>query len=152
MRGVGARVGKGTLAHLPHCYAGVSTANVSECGNGYSAYPCIYEKWGFGWAIHGVADEKEGAPMSLALDQSNEPNTSQGAKPISFHGTLTATQLEAGAAYTVYRWDGVESAFDYSRGTKVAEFTASAPTWTWTDPLPIASDGATYYRCVKAQG
>ena len=48
----------------------------------------------------------------------------------------------------VYRWDDVESAFDYTRPASVHRFTASGPSLNYTDTTTIISNGTTYYRCV----
>ena len=48
----------------------------------------------------------------------------------------------------MYRWDDVESAFDYTRPASVHRFTASGPSLNYTDTTTIISNGTTYYRCV----
>jgi hypothetical protein len=69
---------------------------------------------------------------------------------VPLKGTLTAIQLEAGAKYTIYRWDGVEVAFTYDSQYEKTSFTASSDTYVYADDKSFPSDGATYYRVVKA--
>lgn len=78
----------------------------------------------------------------------SEPDTRRGQSPTQLTGTVHISGLAAGAKYAVYRWDTVESAFDYSSATSVHRFTASASTQTYTDPKTFISSGTTYYRCV----
>ena len=47
--------------------ADVDSKNVSQCEGNYRGYPCIYVKWGFGWAITGLNDAREGLPLSLSV-------------------------------------------------------------------------------------
>lgn len=130
--------------------ADVNAQNVSQCGHEYLGYPCIYQKWGFGWAISGVADARDGMPLSLAVDRPDEPDTRKGEKPAPMHGTVTVTELVVGQAYDIFRWDSVETAFDYAKGTNIHSFTASAESIVFDDPQSFMSDSATYYRCVLA--
>lgn len=119
----------------------------------YPGYPCIYEKYGFGWAIEGFLDEKEGLPLSLKVKPSRaEPDTRLGGRPIPLSGTVTVSGLSVGSRYEIYRWDSVGEAFDYSKARMVQRFVASKEHEVYTDPVPIASDSATYFRCVKEGG
>ena len=68
--------------------------------------------------------------------------------PIPLTGTLHINGLAAGQKYAIYRWDSVESAFDYTRPAAVHRFTASGPSLNYTDTTTIISNGTTYYRCV----
>lgn len=48
----------------------------------YVGYPCIYEKYGFGWSIEGVQDTKDGLPLSLTVQPSrSEPDTPWARRP-----------------------------------------------------------------------
>ena len=62
--------------------AGVTARNVSECGEHYLGYPCIFEQYGFGWAVQGVADPRAGLPLSLDVDRADEPDTRSGDTPV----------------------------------------------------------------------
>ena len=67
--------------------------NCSECRSDYVGYPCINNNYGFGYAITGVDDDKPGMPLSLAVDESSEPNTREGSKPSHMHGPVTVSGL-----------------------------------------------------------
>ena len=132
--------------------AGVSSQNVSQCPQGdYLGYPCIYNVWGFGWAITGVKDTRTtGLRISLAMDSSQEPDVIRGAKPSQMTGTVTVEGLTTGSNYEMWRWDSVESAFDYTNATKTVPFTPTNATFVWTDPMKITSNTAVYFRCHPA--
>merc|ERR1712151_185652 len=127
----------------------------SDCPStsGDSQYVCLNPKYGYGWALQGFEDEKEGLPVSLTVDQwESEPDTREHESPTQLTGTLHIEGMTAGQKYAVYRWDSVEAAFDYSRPTSVHHFTASAASQTYTDPQTFSSSGTTYYRCVVDNG
>jgi hypothetical protein len=115
---------------------------------------CVGNPYGFGWAMKGFANDDQAAravPASLRIDPwRREPDTRSGDKPAALQGTLTATELTAGVAYDVYRWDSVAEAFTYSDAHKKATFTAASDTHVYTDGTSIESDGTTYYRVVRA--
>jgi len=116
----------------------------------YPGYPCIYSKYGFGWSIEGLQDSREGVPLSLTVNPGrSEPDTRTGGSPEKLDGTLTAESLMQGKKYKVYRWDGVDNAFDYSKAHTVHSFTATSDKEIFKDPTPFWSDSATYYRCVE---
>lgn len=106
--------------------------------------------YGFGWAISGVADSTPGMPLSLAVDRDDEPDTRSGEKPVLMKGTVTVTGLASGQKYSIYRWNSVKAAFDYSV-TPVHTFTADSTTFVFNDPTGILSSSATYYRCIIAK-
>lgn len=115
----------------------------------YVGYPCVYEKYGIGWAIEGLQDAHDGRPLSLTVVPSrSEPNTRLGGKPIPLIGTVTIEELVENWQYAIYRWDSVASAFDYTKPRSVHRFTATGPTEVFKDPISIPSDGTVYYRCV----
>jgi len=122
-----------------------------NCANPhYPGYPCIYEKYGFGWAIEGFLDERQGLPLGLKVepyDREPDVRTGSAAKPL--RGTVTVGGLEKGQSYTIYRWDSVAAAFDYTKPSSTHKFTASGEALIYVDTTAIASDGTTYYRCVK---
>jgi hypothetical protein len=114
---------------------------------------CLHPENVFSWAIQGFQDSKEGLPVSLAVDQwQEEPDTRAGKSPTQLTGTITIEELEAGKAYALYRWDSVESAFDYSQPASVYRFSATNATEVYTDPKTFSSDGTIYYRCVVDEG
>mmetsp|Transcript_38461 Transcript_38461/g.120057 ORF Transcript_38461/g.120057 Transcript_38461/m.120057 type:complete len:356 (-) Transcript_38461:68-1135(-) len=119
----------------------------------YSGYPCIYEKYGFGWSVEGFLDERQGLPLSLKVDPSDrEPDVRTGSAPGFLKGTVTVRGLTDGKKYAIYRWDSVDSAFDYSRPHSVRRFAASGATEVYEDAEAFPSDGTTYYRCVEDAG
>ena len=115
--------------------------------------------YGFGWAAKGFgnaahpdAKAASAAPASLAIDPwKREPDTRSGAKPEALKGTLTATELTAGAAYDVYRWDSVAAALTYDAQYKKATFTAAGATHVYADDKSFQSNSTTYYRVVRAE-
>jgi len=128
--------------------ADVNSRNVSQCGHNYRGYPCIYVKWGFGWAISDLADDRVGLPLSLAVDSTREPDIRRGDKPQPFHGTITVEGLTEGKKYDIYRWDSAETAFDYTKAKKQHSFTATEDKYSFKDPETFLSSSATYYRCL----
>eukprot|EP00658_Telonema_sp_P-2_P078048 TRINITY_DN7219_c0_g3_i2.p1 TRINITY_DN7219_c0_g3~~TRINITY_DN7219_c0_g3_i2.p1 ORF type:complete len:200 (-),score=20.69 TRINITY_DN7219_c0_g3_i2:163-762(-) len=135
-----------TFASLP---AGITASNVSKCGEDYLGYPCIYAQYGFGWAVTGLQDPTAGSiDVSLDVDSNTEPDTRSGQSPGALQGTVTVSKLKPGEQYDLYRWDDVESAFDYAKATKVHSFVADAEPTVFTDPTSITSNGVTYYRCL----
>jgi len=117
--------------------------------SGDPQYVCLHPQYGFGWALQGFQDEKDGLPLSLTVDPwEQEPDTREHKSPTQLTGTLHIEGLTAGTKYAVYRWDSVEAAFDYSNPTSVHRFVASAPTETFTDSQTFISSGTTYYRCI----
>jgi len=130
--------------------AGITSHNVSECGEAYLGYPCVYNIYGFGWAITGVADTRPGLPLSLAVDRDDEPDTRSGQKPVLMQGTITITGLTPGGKYNVYRWNSVATAFDYSLVQPQHTFTAQNTSYVFHDTQGILSSSATYYRCLAA--
>jgi hypothetical protein len=117
--------------------------------SGDPQYVCLNPTYGYGWALQGFEDEKDGLPASLTVDPSDsEPDTRSGRSPTQLTGTLHIKELKAGQKYTIYRWDSVEAAFDYTKPTSTHQFTASGATETYKDPKTFISSGVTYYRCI----
>ena len=81
--------------------AGVNADNTSECGGGYLGYPCIYEMYGFGYAIKGPADGKAGPNVALTVE-TRQSQTLKWSKPSELHGTLLslASQLAKGTIFS----------------------------------------------------
>ena len=90
-------------------------------------------------------------PASLHIDPwKEEPDTRSGDKPTALKGTLKVSGLTAGATYDIYRWDSVGEAFSYRDAYKKASFTATSDSYVYTDDTSFPSNGATYYRVVRA--
>ena len=141
-----------TFKSLP---ADINSHNCSECESGYLGYPCIYEKYGFGFSITGLNDEKPGLPLSLAVDDASEPDTRSGARPEKLHGTVTVTNLKANGNYTIFRWDSTDTLFDVSKATSSHNFindnSEGNSTYVYKDTKTILSSGTTYYRCYEEE-
>lgn len=120
-----------------------------NCKHGhYTGYPCINDQYGLGWAIQELDDDKEFLPASLVIDPVDEPDVRTGSKPTALQGTLTVDGLTTGSKYAIYRWNSVETAFDYKNPQSVHKFTASATSTVYKDTQTFMSDEAAYYRCV----
>lgn len=134
-----------TMASLPET-AEKCAAREGNCHSDYVGYPAINNDYGFGWAIEGFADDRADAlPVSLTVDQDEPEKTS-----VSLKATLTISGLTAGTKYTVYRWDSVQTAFDYNNAHSTHAFTATDSTESYVDSEGVLSKGITYYRCVVA--
>jgi hypothetical protein len=107
--------------------------------------------FGFGWAAKGfAADPKPFVPAALKIQPYlYEPDTRSGKKPEQLKGTLTSSELVAGASYAIYRWDSVAEALTYTDAYKVLSFTATGSVFVYSDEKPFISSGVTYYRVVK---
>jgi hypothetical protein len=125
--------------------------NCRDAGAGFGKnemYPCFDEQVTYGMAVTGLAVQGT-LPVALEVDTTEEPNVREGQKPSKLTGTVTVSGLTAGKQYTLYRYDStdaVPAAAPFDKGaSSTKSFTASADTWTFTDPTTFASDGATYY-------
>merc|ERR1712113_125483 len=97
----------------------------------------------------GFLDDTDALPLSLAVQPFNkEPNVRTGSSPEPLTGTVTVESLTSESKYAIYRWDSVETAFDYSKPHSVHRFTASGPSEVYVDTETFSSDAAVYYRCV----
>jgi len=137
-----------TMSSLPCKWAG--EGHSADCG--WHKYG-LGNPWGFGWAVKGLADERaaDAVPAYLHVQPwKSEPDTRSGAQPEALKGTLTATGLEKGAAYDVYRWNNSTTAFTYAAAFKRASFTATGDKYVYADDESFRSDSATYYRVLKA--
>ena len=113
-----------TLSSLAGDWAG--PGEKADCGD-YDY--CIGNPYGYGWAVKGFADKVDSVPASLKIDPwMREPDTRSGEAPDAIQGTLTATELEVGAVYDVYRWDSVKEALTYTDDYKKTTFTADSDT------------------------
>ena len=84
------------------------------------------------------------------MDQSSEPDVTRGQRPSRMTGTVTVTGLQVGQSYELWRWDSVESAYDYANASKTVPFiaqNASSRSFVYADPDPIISNTAVYYAC-----
>ena len=117
----------------------------------YIGFPCIYKEYAFGWAVTGVLDRsrRESVPVTLSVSSWDEPDVTLGLPPKRLKATVHVRQLNPGTNYTLYRWDSVESAFDYSQVNASTRFQPTADTFDFIDPMYIASDTAVYYRVLK---
>ena len=113
--------------------------NAQSVGGGPNeAYPCIYDKVNYGYALTGNVDPKNATlPARLSVNSYEEPNVPEGQPPAPVTGTLTARSLKAGKSYTIFRFDGKEnvptdSNFSKGKFTLKHTFIASAATHTWT--------------------
>lgn len=123
-------------------------AGMAEGGN-------IPWRYVYGVAVTGLQDE--GAitlPVRLSVDAPSEPNLAN-EKRIAMRGVVTVSRLIPGHRYILLRFDEVSKvpirggaeAFLESRYSARVEFQACDAMWTYADPKPIFSNGATYYRC-----
>ena len=147
-----------TVVHLTD--AGTSTVHRKlstlggKLGNGGGAqcgwYSYCMCDWAFGWAVTGFADDTKGTvPASLQVQPFlREPDLRSGQKPEQLKGTLTASGLEPGSSYDVYRWGSSETAFTYNATFKKTSFKATDETYVYEDPDAFSSGSATYYRVV----
>jgi len=131
-----------SMASLPETAANCAEAK-GNCHDDYVGFPAIDDQLGFGWAIDDMEDATTSLPISLHVDKDEPQGVS---RPLI--GTLTINGLTKHKKYSLYRWDSVESAFDYSKPHSVHRFVASNATQVYTDSETIPSSGATYYRCV----
>jgi hypothetical protein len=138
------------ISTLPCKWAGVG--HRANCGLHHYGLGFPY---GFGWAAKGFAPDVKAArtvPASLHIQPwKSEPDTRSGERPVDLKGTLTATGLAPGVSYDIYRWDSVDAAFTYNEKYKTASFTATSDTYVYTDGKSFPSDGATYYRVLRAE-
>jgi len=141
-----------TISTLPCKWAGVGKR--ADCG--WYHYG-LGNPYGFGWAAKGFTDAADkkalAVPAYLHIQPwKEEPDTRSGEKPEALKGTLTATELIPGATYTIYRWDSVKTAFTYDKEYERTTFKAMSDKYVYDDDKSFESDGATYYRVLKATG
>jgi len=143
---------------------------VALSGPGHNEmYPCIpSDNYDYGYAMTGIVDPKGLAvPVSLYVDDWQEPDLDEGQAAEPLNGTLHISGLKSGTNYTIYRWDDVNECPGCRGGTYVPSipsdsnyessdwsyktiFQASATTYVWKDPVSFLSSGATYYRVVPS--
>lgn len=121
------------------------------------AYPCFFDQVTYGIAVKGfhrntVGINEHTLPVSIDVDISTEPDSRDHQKPAHIHANVTVRDLTAGAAYTLYRYSGLNK-FPKS-GTagyhSKKAFTAAADAWHYRDPEAFLSNEAVYYIAVGA--
>jgi hypothetical protein len=118
-------------------------------------FPCFDQSVTYGLAVTGLNVSGATFPLSLSTPGSvSEPDVRMGQSPSSLTGTVTVTGLTVGASYILYRYNSTAALpmgpnFDIGYDTKTP-FTAAAPSWTFDDTKPFASNTAVYYVAVAA--
>ncbi|MDP2877496.1 MAG: hypothetical protein Q8O00_15015 [Holophaga sp.] len=132
-------------------------ATREQCRYGMTLGGNIPENLCFGLAVTGLRDSNGiTLPLSLAVDHPNEPNPILGEKASLLRGKITVSKLQPGQRYILLRFDktaevptqGNATAFLRSPHSNRIDFLATDTLWSYADPKPIASEGATYYRCI----
>jgi hypothetical protein len=119
-------------------------------------YPCFDASVTYGLAVTGL-NVTGALPVALATDgAAGEPNIRTGAPAVPLTGVVTVSALTPGAAYTLYRYNSTGAVpdgppFARSAWEKRVDFTATASAWTFADPTPFISSGATYYVAAVAE-
>ncbi len=120
-------------------------------GNGAVFKFCLPREIDYGCAVTGIKDGLGTAlPVSLKVDQWNEPNISRGWAAVPLTATIQVSSLTAGTTYVLLRYNDyhnvptnnyLTSAFD-----NVTRFVATNSTQTMSDHF--RSDATVIYRCV----
>lgn len=95
--------------------------------------------------------------LSLRHIAPQEPNILRARRAAAFTGKVTVSGLTPGRQYRLLRFNSIAAvptsggaaAFLASPADSAVNFVATGQTWTYTDPVKIASDGVAYYRCVE---
>lgn len=122
-------------------------------GNGVKHYFCIPAQYDFGCAITGI-DDKSGnlLPIQVTVNLPREPDIVKGEKPVDLTLEITVRDLTPGETYVLYRYDNHTHLpnDDYSNSKYVSarSFEAKGATHAFTDQCQ--SNGASFYRCLKA--
>jgi len=115
-------------------------------------------KTNYAVAVTGIKDASATSlPVRLKVNSQKEPSIPGGKAPSLLTGTVTVSGLTPGVAYTLLRFDtsasvpttGNAAAFLAAPWGSSVKFTATAATWTYTDPKKIPSNGVAYYRAVR---
>ena len=116
-------------------------------------YPCFDSHATYGLAVKGLSVNGTTYPVAITTDGAvKEPNVRSGASPSKLHATVHVSGLSPLKAYTVYRYDGVDSLpvgppFDVGY-THATSFRALGKTHKFDDATPFSSDSAVYYVAV----
>ena len=94
--------------------------------------------------------------MRLTVDEWDEPCVDYRMKARDMVGRVTVQELTPGTEYMLLRYSsyadvptrGDAAVFLNSNYTSKHAFTAHDGTYVYEDPIPINSNGSTYYRCV----
>jgi hypothetical protein len=114
---------------------------------------CVPWRRDYGCAVTGIRDDAgETLPVSIRLDRWDEPDIAAGESSVILQAHITAASLQAGRTYVLLRYDSAASvpasSFLSSAFSAHHAFTASGPTYTYSDTFP--SDSVVSYRCVPA--
>jgi len=125
--------------------------NCRNAGSGFGKnemYPCFDEKVTYGMAVTGINVEGT-LPVSLVVDINAEPNIRSGGRAKAVHGKVTVSGLTSGKSYTLYRYKSTASLPSrppFATGAEYThDFTASGPSYVYSDPNSFLSSSATYY-------
>ncbi|CAF3343115.1 unnamed protein product [Rotaria socialis] len=142
---------------------GIIKQPLSELGNDPGALPfccnwgCVPLNVCWGIAITGILDEdKVCLPVRLTVAEWDEPCAADGMKARDMIGKVTVQALTARTQYILLRYSsyidvpvkGNAEAFLSSNYASRHDFTAQDYIYVYEDPIPINSNGSTYYRCV----
>mmetsp|Transcript_6441 Transcript_6441/g.20125 ORF Transcript_6441/g.20125 Transcript_6441/m.20125 type:complete len:436 (-) Transcript_6441:284-1591(-) len=123
------------------------------------AYPCLNVNQNFGFAVTGFARGPT-VPLSIEVDNIDEPCTPCGEDPIPTTATVTIPNLAPQQGYLLYRFDrgnaivpsDVEdypAAADWVLAFVAGLSTQGSDTLVWTDSHAFSSDSTIAYRCVE---
>ena len=119
-------------------------------------YPCFDQSVTYGLAVTGLA-VKGALRVALSTDgASAEPNIRTGSSPKLLHGNVTVSGLKPNGHYTLYRYNSTQNLpagppFAASAFESKLSFESHGASWSWADPNPFSSAGATYYVAAVAE-
>ncbi|CAF4345428.1 unnamed protein product [Rotaria socialis] len=134
--------------------------DLTECitlGPDSRLFSLTHSKVCWGIAITGLIDEdKVCLPVRLTVAEWDEPCVANGMEARDMIGKVTVQALTAGTQYILLRYSsyvdvptvGNATAFLSSNYASRHDFTAQDYIYVYEDPIPINSNGSTYYRCV----
>jgi hypothetical protein len=136
------------------------TGNCAKAGSGFGKnemYPCFDSSVTYGLAVLGLNVSGALLPVSLSTPGAvSEPDVRVGAAPVPLKGTVTVAGLRTGDKGVLYRFNATNPA-NVPTGPPFAAaaeystpFTATGAEWTFVDPVPFISSGATYYIAERA--
>jgi hypothetical protein len=120
-------------------------------GNGNDFRFCLPRVIDYGCAVTGIKDGSGTAlPVSLKVDQWNEPNISCGLAAVPLTATIQVSSLTTGTAYVLLRYNNYHNVptndFLTSTFDRASRFVATNSTQTFSDRFQ--SDATVIYRCV----
>lgn len=125
----------------------------AQPGWGYNEmYPCIYSNRVYGYSMTGLIGATNTLPLSMSVNNTNEPNIRRGEKPVSLQAHITITSLTPLQSYYIYRWDDyhnfpIDGKYSESNYSYRYNFTATSSTYEYYDNNLFLSSGSTYYVC-----